>query len=212
VTPDRLMVARREQLAGSDVLAVLQEASGAPSWDPAMQDRLASAIETDLKDDRQTAALTGYEALGHWSLACRQFDAAEQAYRSALQTAEQLDDPASIGDQYRHLAQLARQRGDLQAAEASYTVALRREQQTGREEVLAELTRALGDVLAAQARDAEAAEMYRQAVQWFERTGSPRDRILAAIALGTVTHSAGDHAAAEQDVPPNAAVGRSGGR
>jgi hypothetical protein len=79
VNPDHWMAARQKQLAGSAVLAVLQELSGVRSWNPPLQTRLESAIAVDLQHDRQDAGLAGYESLGHMALASHEFDAAEQA-------------------------------------------------------------------------------------------------------------------------------------
>jgi tetratricopeptide (TPR) repeat protein len=99
---------------------------------------------------------------------------AEEAGQRALAQFEALDDQWGLAQTHFSLGEIARARGDLDGAAASFEAALAAARGGGPLWVVLASLASLGSLLALQGEDARAAALYAEATALFRRTGQPR--------------------------------------
>jgi tetratricopeptide (TPR) repeat protein len=134
------------------------------------------------------ARVREYRGLCHWLLS--NFDAAEEDYRSALETS---DDPEQIARARVRLGELADFRGDYNEAEQLYRQALTEGLAVGNVLVIGRARRGLGILSRKKGVTEDAIRHLTQALAAFRQTGEAREQARVLTSLGRTRHARGEY-------------------
>ncbi|MER5506148.1 tetratricopeptide repeat protein, partial [Streptomyces sp. NPDC002766] len=123
---------------------------------------------------------------------------AEERYRAALTTFEELGDRSGIANSYHQLGMIAELRGDYRQAEERYRASLTIKEEFGDRSGIAISYHQLGMIAQARGDYRQAEERYRAALTTFEELGD-RSRIASSHGqMGIIAQARGDYRQAEE--------------